>query len=206
MHCTIRNEFLAKVEDRASFLEHLIGEYPRLLQEWTEKTDKIFQQVAEQYAKGDKEVYLSNYFSMQSAFDDNEYREDLFYQAMIIMVYSYYESSIRWLSRKVKTKELIEAICKSNNIDLSKDAKDAVNNVNSTIRIVRNQLVHNNAGTPQRIDDLIKISKEWEDVNFMNEEISISGSNFILDSLKKEVLVLTELCDKLGFKHKRVQT
>lgn len=206
MQFTIRNEKLAEVEDRASFLEHLIEEYPRLLKEWTEKTDKAFQQDAEQFADGDIDLYFSIYSSMQTAFDDNEYREDLFYQAMLIMTYSYYESFICSLSRKTKTNTLIDAICKSNNIELSKEAKEAINNINSNIRIVRNQLVHNNMGTPQRVDDLMRISKEWEDVHFMKDEISVSGPHFILDSLKKEEMVLKELCVKLGFKHKRVKT
>ena len=51
-----------------------------------------------------------------------------------------------------------------------------------------------------------RISKKWHEISFTDDDISITGSGFILDSLKKEKLVLRELCEKLGYKHKRVQT
>ena len=51
MIVTSRNPILSQVEDRAAFLEHLIEEYPRLLQEWTEKIDRKFQKEAEEIAE-----------------------------------------------------------------------------------------------------------------------------------------------------------
>ena len=61
-------------------------------------------------------------------------------------------------------------------------------------------------GNPQHADDLLRISKRWNNINFSNDEINICGSDFILDSLQKELLVLTELCKKLGYKHQIVNT
>lgn len=206
MQFTIRNHILALIEDKARFLEHLIEEYPNFLKEWTEKTDREFQQDAESYANGDPEVSMETYSSWLSAFDENESREDLFYKSMLLMTYAYYESSIDMLAKRTKTKDQIEAICKSNNIELSKEATEAKDDLDSNIRIIRNQLAHNNMGNPQKIDDLMRICKMWNDIRFSNDEIIISGSDFVLDSLKKELVVLRELCQKLGYKHKRVQT
>ena len=103
MICTLRNPLLSQVEDRAAFLEHLIEEYPRLLKEWTEKTDKKFQKEAEEIAEGDREIYYDTYIPCLSAFDENDYREDMFYKAMVLMVYSYYEGIIDFLVRETKS-------------------------------------------------------------------------------------------------------
>lgn len=206
MQFTIRNQILAQIEDRASFLEHLLGEYPRLLAEWTGKMDKSLKQDAEAFAEGDPDVFLDTYSSNLSAFDENEYREDMFYKAMLIMIYAYYESAISYLAKKTKTNGHLDDICKECKIELSEEAKEANSCIYSDIRIIRNQLVHNNMGYPQHRNDLLRICKEWPNVRFCDDEITITGADFILDSLKKEKMVLCELYQKIGYKHKRVQT
>ncbi|MBR7013308.1 MAG: hypothetical protein IKI07_00390, partial [Prevotella sp.] len=67
MKFVIRNKILAQIEDRASFLEHLLEEYPRLLKEWTDKTDKTFKKEAEKISEGDWEICSSTYQSFLSA-------------------------------------------------------------------------------------------------------------------------------------------
>lgn len=96
---TLRDKVLAQIEDRAAFLEHLIEEYPRLLREWTERTDESFRKLAEESAKGDQDIYQDIYSSWFSAFDENDFREDMFYKSMLLMVYSYYEGAIEFLVR-----------------------------------------------------------------------------------------------------------
>ena len=206
MNFTIRDKVLSQVENRAAFLEHLIEEYPKLLNEWTEKTDKLFQQDAESFADGDGEVYHGTYSSLSSAFDENEFREDIFYKAMLIMVYSYYDGIIEYLVSKTKSDDKVELLCKANNIVLSDEAKTAKEHIKSTIRHLRNHLTHNNMMSTKQSKQILKISKEWPEITFSEDDITISGTNFILDSLKKEKLVLTELCEKLGYRHKRIQT
>jgi hypothetical protein len=51
-----------------------------------------------------------------------------------------------------------------------------------------------------------RMSRKWPEISFTDDDISITGSEFILDSLRKEKFILEELCEKLGYKHKRVQT
>ena len=201
-----RSQTLSLIEDRERFLEHLIKEYPSLLRNWTEKEDKKFQKEADFFADGDDEIYMSTYSSWLSAFDENEYREDLFYKSMFIMAYAYYESSIKMLAKKVKTKELIDAICKSNNIVLSQESVEAKDFLDTIIRTIRNQLVHNNMSIYRKTEDVVNISKIWSDIHFVNDEITITGSDFILDFLKKELMILKEICEKIGFKHELVQT
>lgn len=206
MRFTIRDKILAQIEDRAAFLEHLVDEYPRLLKEWTDKTDQKFKKEAEEIADGDWEVYSSTYHSWLSAFDENEYREDMFYKAMVLMVYSYYEGAIEFLIRKTNSDDQVEILCRANNIELSKEAKLAKEDIKSSIRHLRNHLAHNNLMSSKQVKHIERISRKWSEINFTDDNISITGSEFILDSLKKEKLVLEELCEKLGYKHKRVQT
>ena len=203
---TIRDKVLFQIEDRAVFIEHLIEEYPRLLKEWTKKTDEFFRKDSEESAEGDWEVYHDLYSSWLSAFDENEFREDMFYKSMLLMVYSYYEGAIEFLVRETKSDDLVELICKVNNIELSDEAKDAKESIKTDIRHLRNHLSHNNLMSPKHEELIKRISKEWPEIDFSDDDITIKGPDFILDSLKKEKLVLKELCEKLGYKHKRVQT
>ena len=117
MKFTIRDKILAQIEDRAAFIEHLLDEYPRLLKEWTERTDKSFKKEAEDIAEGDWEIYSSTYHSWISAFDENDYREDSFYKAMVLMVYSYYEGAIEYLIRKTNLDDQVDVLCRANNIN-----------------------------------------------------------------------------------------
>lgn len=208
MICTIRNKILAKIEDMASFIKYLIEEYPRLLSEWAEKTDKEFQEKAEKYANGDPEVYSSIYGSFLSAFDENESREDIFYKAMLIMTYSYYESAIDYLGKGINANThpiaFIDEICKSKHIILSSKAQDAKSNIQSGIHIIRNQLVHHNMKTKGHVNDLNRICKEYQEISYEEGELTIAGNRFILDSLENESFVLKELCEKMGYKHKKI--
>lgn len=205
MICTSKNLILAQVEDRAAFLRDLIEEYPRLLSEWTERTDMSFKEVAEEYAEGDSEVYHDTYRSFLSAFDEKEYREDMFYKAMLIIVYSYYDGVIEYLGGKTKSDDQIEQICKDNNIELSEEAKEAKERLKMDIRNLRNHLVHNNLMSSKQSEHIKRISKKWPEIQFSDDDVMITGSDFIIDSLNKEELVLKELCDKLGYKHIRVK-
>lgn len=206
MKFTIRDKILTQIEDRAAFLEHLLEEYPRLLKEWTDKTEQNFKKEAEEIADGNWEIYSSTYHSWLSAFDENEYREDMFYKAMVLMVYSYYEGAIEFLIRKTNSDDQVDVLCRANNIELSKEAKQAKEYLKSNIRQLRNHLAHNNLMSTKQEKHIERMSRKWPEISFTDDDISITGSEFILDSLRKEKFILEELCEKLGYKHKRVQT
>ena len=206
MKFTIRDKVLAQIEDRAAFLEHLLEEYPRLLRDWTDKTEQSFKKEVENIADDDREICSSIYHSLLSGFNENEYREDIFYKAMVLMVYSYYEGIIEYLIRKTNSDDQVKVLCRANNIELSKEAEQAKEDVRLNIRNLRNHLAHNNLMSSKQKEHIKRISKQWPEISFTDDDISITGSDFILDSLRKEKVVLKELCEKLGYKHKRVQT
>ena len=203
MSTTIRNTILAQVEDRASFLEHLITE----LENWREVTDKEFKQIARDSSDGDSEMRENIYSSLITAFDENEYRKDMFYKSMLIMVYSYYEGIVEVLARATKSSGEIKNICKVRNIVLSDVAWKAHSKIYSVFRVLRNHLVHNSLSYPKRKKDfktIKRISKIWPDIQCNNGYVTITGSDYIHDSLNKEKIVLKELCEKLGYTHQKV--
>ncbi|MBR3532241.1 MAG: hypothetical protein IKN83_12865 [Bacteroidaceae bacterium] len=189
MKITARDMLLAQVEDSFVFLKHLIEEYPLLSKKKDEETIIFFKKEAEEIAEGDSEIYNSVYSTLLSYLEDSDFKKDLFYQAMVMLVYSFYERIIRSLADKANESTLIDAICKAKGITLSNEAIKAKEDINSNIRILRNQIVHNNFGTLKHNDDLKRMSKDWPEIN-CSDSISILGSDFILDSLKKEKLVL----------------
>ncbi len=206
MGFTSRNKALAAIEERAAFLEHLLDEYPRLLKELTEKTEQTFKNEAEDISEGDEDVYYSTYNSFLSAFDENDFRKDAFYKAMILMVYSYYEGALEFLIQKTNSDDKVDVLCKANNIELSKVAKQAKDEIKSNIRHLRNHLAHNNLMSSKQKKHIERMSKQWPEIIITDDGISVTGSDFILDSLKKEKLVLEELLKKMGYKHKRLTT
>ena len=197
------NPILEQIEDRAKYIQDLVHEYPRFLKKWSEETDKSFQEIASEYAEGDPDVFYGTYSSFLPAFEEDDCRRDIFYKAMVLMVYSYYEGIIEFLVRKTKSDDLVELICKVNNIELSDEAKKAKEHIKNSIRHLRNHLAHNNLMSSKQIEYIKTISEKWPEIRFSDDDITINGSDFILKCLEEEEFVLKEICEKLGFKHKR---
>ena len=80
----------------------MLDRFPSLLSEWIKKQKVEVEQLAREYAEGDYEVYRDTYNSEISRVDSCYDEELLFNQAMLIMVYSYYESTLLRLSKEVQ--------------------------------------------------------------------------------------------------------
>lgn len=206
MIVALRNPIAAKVEDRFSFLRMLLDEYPKLLRDWEEKTDKMFMQEAQEFSGGDLEIELSYLSSMRSAFDVDGDKEDMFYQAIFLMCYSYYESCIALLSKNANAKETIGAICNTKNITMSDESLKAIDYLQNDINDLRNNLCHNNFGTYRKVDVLKKLSDQNLGLKYEDDTLSFTGDDLIRDALEKMHIVLHELCEKLGCKTRIIHT
>lgn len=91
MAFVVRHPITAQVDDRAKYLRYLIEEYPSLLNNWERRQEQEFARIAKEDSVGDSEIELSIYTSLLNAFDDDDARQDLFYQSLLIMCFSYYE-------------------------------------------------------------------------------------------------------------------
>lgn len=200
MAFTVRHPITAMVDDRASFILSLLKEYPTFLTEWKNKTEKEFVQIAKEHADGDKEIEATTLSSLCSAFDDNADKKNIFYQAIFIICYSYYESCIAQLSKNANVKETIKAICESKKISLSKDSLKAIDYLQNDINDLRNNICHNNFGTYRKTNVMKKLSELNIGFNYDDNTLVFSDSKIIIDVLDKIHMVLHELCEKLGYK------
>lgn len=206
MSITVRHPVRASIEDGASFMEHLIQEYPRLLDDWAESTNTKFQDEAKRIANGDYEVYRSIMSQQWRALEDNDFRKDIFYKSMLIATYSYYERMLCKLAEvSEKPKQIIKSILEKTGKELSKEAKKNVRYIDKNTRIIRNELVHNNTGKPRNENKIKTIINKWPEITFDDNIISITDDKFIIDSLQKELFVLNELCNILNYKHKLIK-
>ena len=202
MAIALRHPIAAKIDDRASFLNSLLKEYPKFLNEWENNAEKEFAQIAKDNADGDKEIESTIYSSLCSAFNDNADKMNMFYQSVFLMSYSYYESCVAQLSKNTKTKEAIQAICKSKNISLSEGSLNAIDYLQNDINDLRNNICHNNFGTYRKTNSLKRLSELNIGFDYDDNTLIFTDSKLIIDVLDKMHMVLHELCEKLGYKTK----
>lgn len=204
MAYTIRDPLLVKIQDRKTFIERLIVDYPYFVDKWQIEQDEIFKQEASDYADGDKEVEYSILSQLEYAFDDIEDLKNTFYQSMLLIVYSYYESIITLIDKDARPNSIVSNICVPNGIVLSKESIDNISFISDDVSIIRNNVCHNNAGTPRNPDKVKRIVDNYSDLAFEDGVVSINGDNFLRELLDREYFVLSELADKLGYKNKTI--
>ena len=94
------------------YLKSLIESYRYYVEEWLNKTLKDITDNAIASSEGDKEIEASIYSQDSNAVYDKTDSEDvLFYKAMLIMVYSYYEGIINKMAEDAGVKERQSSIC-----------------------------------------------------------------------------------------------
>lgn len=206
MAFSVRDPILAIVDDRASYLEYLIQEYPHILKQWEKKVDCEFEKEAELCSDGDIEVRESMLLQLRRAFDDSEARKNIFYKAILLMVYSYYDGLVSHLTKGTSSREKVKAFCRSKNIKLSDEAKMAIQSIDNETRVLRNQIAHNNVNKPKRIIDIMGICAKWNGLTYCEDSdgFVFTEPDFIIDSLRNELLVLRELCYRTGHRNRTI--
>lgn len=195
---------LAKIHDRKSFIEQLILDYPFFLKKWEDEQSDIFKSEAKENSEGDVTVEWSLYAQSMRAFDSDEDLLNYFYQAMLLVVYSYYEGILTAIEKSANPSNIESKICRSHHIVLSEESKQNISYISSVVRIVRRNICHHNAGTLKDLDALQMIVKKNVDLSLDDGVIYISDKKFILDALQKEYFVLLELAEKLGLKSRTI--
>lgn len=165
-----------------------------------------FQEEAKSRSEGEPEVFETELSQMQVAFENDEFRKDVFYKGMLILVYSYFESMVNILTRNTRAPEKVKAFCRSKNIHLSEEAKNANEWIGSDVHVLRNHIVHEEFEKPRHVNDIKRISEEREDIIFSDNEIRFIGSKFIHEALSKEELILRELCRLTGHHNRRIDS
>lgn len=198
-----RDEFLAMVQDRESFIRCMLGLFPELLDNWEKKQIERIDELAKSVAEGDEEIEVSIRQSESRKLDVKYEMENLFYQASFLVAYSALESSILALSKELSVPFLVDAICKSKNHELSPEAKEANEFVFNEGRILRNNLCHNNSGTLNGRGLMEKLCREESaGICYDGQQISFVNSNYIDRFLNQAHVLLAELCGITGHKVK----
>ena len=199
--CNLR----AYIEDIGEYLTHLLCMYPNLLDDWMQDKEKEHRCIAKESSNGDVEVEASIFQSLSHRYDCFMETEVFFYDAMFIMVYSYYESVLTKLAKKYDCcKNWPSCICERNNIKLSDKAHICTDFLFNKIEILRNQICHNFLGTigaKKKTDKQVvkKLFEEYPDaIRYDDNSVHILKGEFISEVLEKEKFVLNELINKLN--------
>ncbi len=194
------------IDSQYGFLSSMLDRFPSLLDEWTEKQKEEVDQLAKEYAEGDDEVYRDTYNSEISRIDSCYDEELLFNQAMLIIVYSYYESVLNRLAKECGTSGVRpSAIAAKYNVTLKGVSLKIATFLHKTILPLRNQLCHNNNGTlyeRSKKEDIKNIHQliQKKYITIDDEKIYITNREFVklvLDCEHKLLLKLAKIC---GFK------
>lgn len=197
------------MEYQKNFLRNMIDMFPDIYQSWSDKEYSNFQNIAKQSSDGFREVEntIYNYYDdlFQSQFSGVT---SLFYNAMLVMTYSFYEEFINKIANdKEKGFECssqdsykkITCLMDSKNKKFSQKCLNDIKYINKYIRILRNDICHNNAGTLKHKKEIKELCNRQKDVIIDQDIILITGKDFILDVLNKEFLILSELVNKLEY-------
>ena len=204
----LRHPIKAKIEDRYEFLAQLLHEYPCFLKKWEEAFVKNAETFAEETAGGDYDVKKGILDSYLQTVDATYYCKDMFYQSVLIMSYSYFESSVEIIKSDLggfREADKIKEIHKRKNLKLTNEVSQALDFMN-VIRELRNAICHNNGGTYKKTDLLKNLSETWDGFYFENSDnacyktLIISKPDIVLETLNKARFILLDLCEKLNFK------
>lgn len=194
------------INNQYDFLSSMLNHFPSLLEDWVHKQEKEVKQLANEFANGDSDVYTSIYSSEISRVDFCYDEEQLFNQAMLIMVYSYYESILLRIAKEInvdKTRPSI--IAEKYGMSLEKDYLKISTFLFNTVAPLRNQLCHNNQGTlfeksSKEEIEIINILNEKQIITIDEGRISTINGSFIKYILDAEYKLLLKLADICGFK------
>ena len=194
------------INSQYGFLSSMLDRFPSLLDEWIEKQKEEVEQLAKEYAEGDYEVYRDTYNSEISRIDPCYGEELLFNQAMLIMVYSYYESMLRRLAKESGIKEdWPSAIAAKYDVMIDGEYLKIATFLHNTMLPLRNQLCHNNNGTlyaRSKDSEIENINKLIQNKYISEDDgrIYITNRNFVKQVLDGEHKLLLKLAEICGFK------
>lgn len=194
------------INSQYGFLSSMLDFYPSLMNEWIHKQEVEVRQLAELEANGDTDVYLSILNTEMSRVDSCYDEEQLFNQAMLIMVYSYYESTLLRLAKEIGTESPRPSILAANmDATLDDELLRIAKFLFKSICPLRNQLCHNNSGTlyeKSNEEEIANIEK-LEEKNFISIDegkITSIDRDFIKKTLDGEYKILIKLAEICGFK------
>lgn len=201
----------SKIYNQYQLIESLISDFPDMQRLWHRKMEAIFRHEASEISEGDKEIQISEFLQMSRLFEEQR-DYNYFYNAMLILVFSYYEDLMISIHNNEFPNSLTDTIpmmsdfCNKKGITLSSDSKNNVDFIYNKVRLLRNYIAHSKWGrqknSPSDIATIKSLEADYPDIHLDDNSIFLSGNTFLLAALKKEKAVLLELSEKLGYTNK----
>ena len=201
-----------KIDTQYYFLLSSLEHFPSLMKEWENNQFAEHKKNARIIAEGDKEVE----YSVMSNYHGDEYASDvlcLFFNSLTIAIYSYYESIIRDMAKdlfgsdiNLKSSKLLDEVLARKKIELITEEKELVTLFGKEYSSIRNQLCHNNNGTPNEkyLDLILNICKDNEGVDFFDGVLNISSDMYPIKMLEDAHRLLLSLAKKFDYKTKMI--
>ncbi len=212
MPFTILHPIKSKIYNQCQLIKSLISDFPNMQSLWHKKMSLIFRREANEISEGDKEIKASEFLQMSHFYDDQRDYEGCFYNAMLILVFSYYEDLMICIHNyefpNCQTDKMpkMSEFCAKKGIELSSKAKESVEFIYNKVRLLRNYMAHSKWGrqdnSSSEVATLKSLEVEYSDIHIDSTSIYLLGNTFLLDALTKERDVLLELSDKLGYTNK----
>lgn len=178
----------------------MLNTFPSMLHEWERKQFDCIKQLAAKEAEDDAEVYLSIVGNESMKFGICAEEEHLFYEAMIIMIYSYYVSALTLLKNISGAKQSWPSnIAQACNNSLNKQYKDIAEYLYKTIRPLRNELCHNNEANifceceEEEKQNILKLESQNVIEIIMGHSIIVRDRDFVINTLDSTHLLLKAL-------------
>lgn len=206
----IPNPIVLKIHEYY-FLESLLNDFSSMIKDWRKKELKLLKDDVQTVADGDDIIEESMYSQYSNyIYDQTDFEEQLFSQAIFMMVYSYYESILHKMAVDNDVQDRPSSICQKKGAILSDSASAAVETIFCEAKVLRNYLCHNNAGTESKndTDETRRILSMLETKGAVNMKVTKDEDGYIdlsksqvysvdvkytLEILKKEYMVLREL-------------
>lgn len=183
----------------------MLVEYPTYLQGVMDEEIAVAEQVASDNSNGDPDVADSIRRSLLQDISVHDEVSDYFYQAMTIIIMSYFDCLIEKIyseakpnGNKTKIDLEVDELYTLFGCRASESLWDAIDEIKE-FRKLRNDIDHNNSGTPRYADTVREISKREDEIHYYNGIVYISGPNYLLRVLEKEHTVLSELATFFGY-------
>ena len=187
----------AVIEDRYQFLCLLIDLFDSQAEEYENNATKQISNLAKEIAGGDEEIEVGEKYKLLVSFANSQDNRNLFYQSMIIMGYSYYETSLSLIKKEVRRSRRDLTKC----LKQSTDIQNRRSWLEGDIKKLRNFLVHNNSIAPKngQEESIKRLKSIYPEIIYNGSEVFISNVNCVKEFLQKEYEVLTDICIQVGF-------
>lgn len=193
------------IDSQYGFLSSMLNRFPTLLDEWIHKQEEEVERLASEYSEGDYEVYRDTYNSEISRIGPCDDEEQLFNQSMLIMVYSYYESTLLRLAKENNIEPpRPRSFAEKYGIILDDDLLRISDFLFNIVEPLRNQLCHNNSGTlfeknKEKAETSIDLLMRKKYISIDEGRITYIDRDFIKKTLNDEYKLLIKLAEICGY-------